>query len=98
MFGNGIHLADVASKSAGYCHHEQWDGEAVLLLCEADVRSTRMQKTTPVSYGHDIIQKFGGVIRCIQGLGRTGPLNWIPVGWQISGAPAADRTLVSMVC
>ena len=43
MFGNGIYLADVSSKSVGYCKHRLWDGEAVLLLCEADVGKTRIQ-------------------------------------------------------
>ncbi|KEG07014.1 poly(ADP-ribose) polymerase [Trypanosoma grayi] len=35
MFGKGIYLADVCSKSANYCHPEQETDVGVMLLCEA---------------------------------------------------------------
>lgn len=60
MFGNGIYLADVSSKSAGYCKHELWGGEAVILLCEANIGARRIRSLTTISDGHEAIEKSGG--------------------------------------
>jgi len=91
MYGNGIYLADMSSKSASFCRYNQWNGEAVLLLCEADVGSQRMKCGRSVSNGHKVIQKMGGRKRCIQGLGKIGPRAWRQVGWAIDGPEGAIK-------
>jgi poly [ADP-ribose] polymerase len=97
MFGNGIYLADTSSKSAGYCRHQLWDGEAVLLLCEADVGAQRIRSQKSIYNGHDVIEKSGGRHRCIQGLGRVGPMKWKDVGWEMGGLPRTGGGMVLMV-
>jgi poly [ADP-ribose] polymerase len=37
MFGKGIYLADMSSKSANYCCARISGGQALLLLCEAEL-------------------------------------------------------------
>lgn len=37
MFGKGVYLADMSSKSANYCYPHISDGTALLLLCEAEL-------------------------------------------------------------
>lgn len=98
MFGNGIYLADVSSKSAGYCKHRLWDGEAVLLLCEADIGKTRIRSQKSIDNGHVVIERSGGQHRCIEGLGRFGPVEWKEVGWEMGGLPCTGRGMVLMVC
>ncbi|RYP21030.1 hypothetical protein DL765_002437 [Monosporascus sp. GIB2] len=97
MFGNGIYLADASSKSAGFCKHSLWDGEAVLLLCEADVGAQRIQSRKSISNGHDVIEKSGGRYRCIEGLGRVGPVKWKEVGWEMGALPCAGKGTVLMI-
>jgi poly [ADP-ribose] polymerase 2/3/4 len=98
MFGNGIYLADAASKSAGYCRRELWDGEAVLLLCEVDVGAKRVLSRGNMYTGHDIIEKSGGRYRCIEGLGRAVPEKWKEVEWDMGGRLCTGEGSVSMVC
>jgi poly [ADP-ribose] polymerase len=49
MFGKGIYLADMSSKSAGYCFSHISNGHALLLLCEAELGDP-MQTLTRASY------------------------------------------------
>ena len=98
MFGNGIYLADASSKSAGFCRHGLWGGEAVLLLCEADVGRLRIRSAKSIDNGHDVIEKSGGQHRCIEGLGRVGPTRWKEVGWDMGGLPCIGGGKVLMVC
>jgi poly [ADP-ribose] polymerase 2/3/4 len=49
MFGKGIYLADMSSKSANYCCHHISNGHALLLLCEAELGDP-MQTLTDASY------------------------------------------------
>jgi poly [ADP-ribose] polymerase len=37
VFGKGIYLADMSSKSANYCAHSLSDNAGLLLLCEAEL-------------------------------------------------------------
>jgi poly [ADP-ribose] polymerase 2/3/4 len=37
MFGKGVYLADMSSKSANYCASHNSGGAAILLLCEAEL-------------------------------------------------------------
>lgn len=87
MFGEGIYLADASSKSANFCKHGEGDGEAVLLLCEADVGAQRIRSQRSIWNGHTVIAESGGQHRCIEGLGRVGPVKWRQVGWEMGGLP-----------
>jgi poly [ADP-ribose] polymerase 2/3/4 len=98
MFGNGIYLADASSKSAGFCRHGLWAGEAVLLLCEADVGRSRLRTANSIDNGHDVIAKSEGRYRCIEGLGKIGPAGWNKVGWEMGGSPWVAGGKVLMVC
>lgn len=37
MFGKGVYLADMSSKSANYCAHSTSGNVGLLLLCEAEL-------------------------------------------------------------
>lgn len=78
MFGKGIYLADMSSKSAGYCCSYNSNGHALLLLCEAELGDP-MQKLTNSSYtaGESAYkQKMWSTM----GQGGTGPSKWIDAG------------------
>ncbi|KAH8897545.1 ADP-ribosylation [Thozetella sp. PMI_491] len=96
MFGHGIYLADVASKSAGYCRHRLWGGEAVLLLCEADVGAQRVRSSTCIQNGHELIENSLGRYRSMEGLGRVGPTGWKSAEWEASGVPRMGISEVMM--
>ncbi|KAF2636248.1 PARP-domain-containing protein [Massarina eburnea CBS 473.64] len=74
MFGKGIYLADMSSKSANYCCAYNSGGHALLLLCEAELGQP-MHELTSASYtaGEDASQK--GRIST-WGKGMTGPQTW----------------------
>ncbi|GKT99080.1 poly [Fusarium langsethiae] len=78
MFGKGIYLADMSSKSAGYCCSYNSGGEALLLLCEAELGDP-IQKLTSASYEAGQTAKKQGM-HSTWGQGRTGPSNWIDAG------------------
>lgn len=88
MFGNGIYLADTSSKSATFCKHEAWGGAAVLLLCEADVGRHRIRSVRSMGNGPEVVAATTSRVRCIQGCGQTGPVEWKKVGWEMGGAPS----------
>ncbi|KAL6913807.1 hypothetical protein FSST1_011567 [Fusarium sambucinum] len=75
MFGKGIYLADMSSKSAGYCCSSNSGGEALLLLCEAELGDP-IQKLTGASYEAGQTAKKQGM-HSTWGQGRTGPSKWI---------------------
>lgn len=58
MFGKGIYLADMSSKSANYCSSHSSNGHALLLLCEAELGDP-MQVLTNANYnaGDDALAK-----------------------------------------
>ncbi|KAF2711880.1 PARP-domain-containing protein [Pleomassaria siparia CBS 279.74] len=78
MFGKGIYLADMSSKSANYCCSYNSGGHALLLLCEAELGSP-MHELTAASYsaGEDAIAK-GSV--STWGKGMEAPLKWKDAG------------------
>jgi poly [ADP-ribose] polymerase len=78
MFGKGIYLADMSSKSAGYCCSYNSGGEALLLLCEAELGDP-IQKLTRASYEAGQTAKKQGM-HSTWGQGRTGPSKWIDAG------------------
>ncbi|OLN89070.1 Poly [ADP-ribose] polymerase 2 [Colletotrichum chlorophyti] len=78
MFGKGVYLADMSTKSANYCCSYNSNGEALLLLCEAELGDP-MQKLTQSSYEAGSTAKAGGMLST-WGQGRTGPSKWKDAG------------------
>jgi len=74
MFGKGIYLADMSSKSANYCCAHISNGYALLLLCEAELGDP-MQVLTSASYSAGEDAKAKGM-SSTWGQGTTGPSSW----------------------
>ncbi|CAK7203836.1 hypothetical protein SEUCBS139899_006585 [Sporothrix eucalyptigena] len=74
MFGKGIYLADMSSKSAGYCASGISGGTGLLLLCEAKLGDP-LQKLTQASYTAGEDAKAKGLYATL-GQGRTAPPAW----------------------
>jgi len=74
MFGKGIYLADMSSKSAGYCSASSSDNTALLLLCEAELGNP-MYELTNASYNAGDEAKAKGLCST-WGKGRVGPSKW----------------------
>ncbi|KAF2019211.1 PARP-domain-containing protein [Aaosphaeria arxii CBS 175.79] len=74
MFGKGIYLADMSSKSANYCCSYNSGGHALLLLCEAELGDP-LYELTNSSYtaGEDAIARGSF---STWGKGTTAPLVW----------------------
>ncbi|KAK4444630.1 poly-ribose polymerase [Podospora aff. communis PSN243] len=78
MFGKGIYLADMSSKSANYCCSYLSDNTALLLLCEAELGDP-MQELTDASYSAGEDAKEKGMLST-WGQGSTGPKKWKDAG------------------
>tara|TARA_R110002003_G_scaffold107_4_gene8961 strand:- start:417 stop:1703 length:1287 start_codon:yes stop_codon:yes gene_type:complete len=74
MFGKGIYLADMSSKSANYCCSYSSGGTALLLLCEAELGDP-MYELTDASYRAGEDAKAKGMYST-WGKGSTGPSKW----------------------
>lgn len=74
MFGKGIYLADMSSKSANYCNAYSSGGTALLLLCEAELGDP-MHELTNASYTAGEDAKAKGM-HSTWGKGMTGPSKW----------------------
>ncbi|KAF1998535.1 PARP-domain-containing protein [Amniculicola lignicola CBS 123094] len=74
MFGKGIYLADMSSKSANYCVSSISGGNALLLLCEAELGDP-MQELTNASYNAGETAKQNGSLST-WGKGKIGPSVW----------------------
>ncbi|KAI0009495.1 PARP-domain-containing protein [Xylariaceae sp. FL0662B] len=74
MFGKGIYLADMSSKSANYCCPYISNGHALLLLCEAELGDP-LQELLDASYNAGEDAKAKGMLST-WGQGRTGPSCW----------------------
>jgi poly [ADP-ribose] polymerase len=74
MFGKGIYLADMSSKSANYCCSYNSGGTALLLLCEAELGNP-MHELTDASYTAGEDAKAKG-LHSTWGKGMTGPTKW----------------------
>ncbi|KAI1661021.1 PARP-domain-containing protein [Daldinia decipiens] len=78
MFGKGIYLADMSSKSANYCYPSNSNGHALLLLCEAELGDP-MLTLTDASYSAAEDAKSKGMLST-WGQGCTGPSQWKDAG------------------
>ncbi|KAL2068412.1 hypothetical protein VTL71DRAFT_16510 [Oculimacula yallundae] len=74
MFGKGIYLADMSSKSANYCCSHISNGHVLLLLCEAELGDPK-QELTDASYTAGEDAKAKGMFST-WGMGMTGPKVW----------------------
>ncbi|OAP61275.1 hypothetical protein AYL99_03476 [Fonsecaea erecta] len=74
MFGKGVYLADMSSKSAGYCATYNSAGTGLLLLCEAELGTPCLKLTEGDSDAGHLAKQAG----CIStwGVGQTGPPVW----------------------
>ncbi|KAH7321965.1 poly-ribose polymerase-like protein [Rhexocercosporidium sp. MPI-PUGE-AT-0058] len=74
MFGKGIYLADMSSKSANYCCSHISNGHVLLLLCEAELGDPK-QELTGACYTAGDDAKSNGMYST-WGKGMTGPKVW----------------------
>lgn len=74
MFGKGVYLADMSSKSAGYCYPHISDGTALLLLCEAELGKPMRELTSSDCDGAENAKHEGAW--STWGKGGTAPLKW----------------------
>lgn len=74
MFGKGVYLADMSSKSANYCASFTSGGTALLLLCEAELGKPPL-KLTDSDYEAGTRAKENGSIST-WGVGQTAPRVW----------------------
>jgi poly [ADP-ribose] polymerase 2/3/4 len=74
MFGKGIYLADMSSKSANYCFSYNSGGTGLLLLCEAELGDPMYELTDAQSSAGEEAKKQGKV--ATWGKGTTTPLKW----------------------
>lgn len=74
MFGKGVYLADMSSKSANYCRAHISGGTALLLLCEAELGKP-MRELTMHDYHAAENAKADGCWSTF-GKGQTGPSLW----------------------
>ncbi|PVH96833.1 PARP-domain-containing protein [Periconia macrospinosa] len=78
MFGKGIYLADMSSKSANYCCAYNSGGHALLLLCEAELGNPLYELTGASYNAGDDAYKNGSY--STWGKGMTGPQVWKDAG------------------
>jgi poly [ADP-ribose] polymerase 2/3/4 len=78
MFGKGVYLADISSKSAGYCNSHSSRNIGLLLLCEVQL-GTPMQELQHASFTAGEDAKAAGRLATL-GLGQT-----VPQGWKDAG-------------
>lgn len=93
MFDKGIYLADMSSKSANYCCPYNSGGQALLLLCEAELGKP-MQVLTNAQYDAGSTAAQQGMIST-WGQGLTAPKGLKDAGClhpSLTGAKMPDTT------
>lgn len=78
MFGKGIYLADMSSKSAGYTSFGQSNNEGLLLLCESELGSPMLQPDTADYNAGERVKEEG--VWSTWGRGSMYPGDWIDAG------------------
>lgn len=78
MFGKGVYLADMSSKSANYCCSYNSDNTGLLLLCEAEL-GTPMHELRDSCYEANE-QAYAKSKLSTLGKGRVDPTKWIDAG------------------
>ncbi|KAJ6789567.1 hypothetical protein PWT90_07718 [Aphanocladium album] len=78
MFGKGIYLADMSSKSAGYCVPYMSNNEGLLLLCEAELGDPMLELVHSSYTADDEAKKAGSW--STKGQGTFAPPKWMDAG------------------
>ena len=78
MFGKGIYLADMSTKSANYCCAGQSYNQGLLLLCEAQLGDPMMELANASYQAAEDCKKLGRL--ATKGKGRMAPLKWMDAG------------------
>lgn len=78
MFGKGVYLADMSSKSANYCYHGSSGNIGLLLLCEAELGKPLFE-LTDADYDAGSRALMQGSFST-WGKGRTAPKKWKDAG------------------
>ncbi|KAI9719646.1 MAG: hypothetical protein M1812_003417 [Candelaria pacifica] len=74
MFGKGIYLADISSKSANYCNSYSSGNIGLLLLCEAELGKPMLELVDGDSDAREVAKALGR--SATWGQGRIGPMAW----------------------
>ena len=74
MFGKGVYLANMSTKSANYCWPENSGNQGLLLLCEAELGKPPL-KRADAAYEADKLARAAGAIST-WGVGTTRPHGW----------------------
>ncbi|KAI9781135.1 MAG: hypothetical protein M1835_004358, partial [Candelina submexicana] len=74
MFGKGIYLADISSKSANYCNYHSSGNIGLLLLCEAELGKPMLELVMADSNAGAVAKSQGRV--ATWGQGTLGPRGW----------------------
>jgi len=74
MFGKGVYLADISTKSANYCWASTSGNVGLLLLCEVELGKPPLKLTTADYNAAERAQKSNHLSTL--GLGQTAPAGW----------------------
>lgn len=74
MFGKGIYLADISSKSANYCNSYSSGNIGLLLLCEAALGKPMLELVDADSNAGAVAKSQGRI--ATWGQGTMGPKGW----------------------
>ena len=91
MFGKGIYLADMSSKSAGYTKSQSSGGVGLLLLCEAELGKPMLELTNADS-------KAGETAKKQDSYSTWGKGSTAPTSWKDAGCVNENLKGVTMVC
>ena len=78
MFGKGVYLADISTKSANYCMSYSSGGHGLLLLVEAELGRPMYELTGADCNAADGAKKNGAIATL--GVGSTVPPEWVDAG------------------
>ncbi len=90
MFGKGVYLADISTKSANYCYPTESGDTALLLLCEVEL-GRPMLPLIDSDYNAPERAKQQGCFST-WGMGRT-----VPAGWKDASCVHKELAGVKMV-
>ena len=74
MFGKGVYLADISTKSANYCWANTSGNVGLLLLCEVELGKPPLELTTADYNAEELAQKAKHISTL--GIGQTVPAGW----------------------
>ena len=90
MFGKGIYLADISSKSANYTSYHSSGGVGLLLLCEAELGRPMLELTVADYNAGDVAKKQ-------KSFSTWGKGSTAPKGWKDAGCVNKNLKGISMV-